>query len=306
MRIILTGSNGFLGQKLTDKLVTSANLEMLLALSKSENRNPNKTGYQFATCDFSSDFSTFEKQASTFAPTHIIHTAALTSVEVCEKDPAACQQINVETVGKLAAYCKQHNIHLTFLSTDFVFDGADGPYDEQAKPNPCNAYGLSKWQAEQLIQQSGCQAAILRTILVYGCIADPNRSNFVLWVKNKLTANEPINVVKDQWRTPTWVDDLADACIIASKKNANGIFHISGETLHSIYEIAVKVAEHWQLDKQLIRPITAEEIGQAENRPRKTGFIIDKAKQQLGWTATQLRDSFTEIEKQLAKINTHD
>lgn len=305
MRILLTGSNGFLGQKLIDKLVDTEPNIALLALSKRENRNPNTKGYAFRSCDLV-NFTKFEQLVTTFRPTHIIHTAALTSVEVCEKETDLCQLINVEVVGKLAAYCKRENVHLTFLSTDFVFDGADGPYTEDETPNPLNAYGRSKWQAEQLIQQSGCEAAILRTILVYGVIADQNRSNFVLWVKRSLEAQQSIQVVDDQWRMPTWVDDLAEACIRACKQQATGIFHISSEDLFSVYEIALEVADHWELDKQLICAITAEDIGQANNRPRKTGFTIDRAKDILGWIPTKLRASFTEIEKQLATINAYD
>ncbi len=301
MRILITGSNGFLGQKLVDKL-TRKGSSTIIATSKSPNRNPNTTGYTFVQSDLT-DAQSLKKLLAKQQPTHIIHTAAMTSVEACENHPEECDAMNVALVAHIAACCREQNIHLTFLSTDFVFDGADGPYSENDMPRPCNNYGLSKWKAEQAILQSDCKAAILRTILVYGHIQDPNRSNFVLWVKTKLSEHSTITVVEDQWRMPTWVDDLADACILAAAKNARGIYHISSDKLMSILEIAQAVADYWKLDASYIKPISAAAIGQATNRPVKTGFIIRKAKEELGFQPTALTASFQEIEKQIALYN---
>jgi len=301
MRILITGSNGFLGQKLVDKL-TSEGSAVIIATSKSPNRNPNTIGYTFVQSDLT-DAQSLEKLLVEQQPTHIIHTAAMTSVEACENNPEECEAMNVTLVAHIAACCREQDIHLTFLSTDFVFDGTAGPYHEADTPKPCNNYGLSKWKAEQAILHSGCKAAILRTILVYGHIQDPNRSNFVLWVKAKLSENTVITVVEDQWRMPTWVDDLADASILAATKNAMGIYHISSDTLMSILQIAQAVANFWNLDSSYIKPISAAAIGQATNRPRKTGFIIRKAKDELGFQPTALATSFQEIEKQLALYN---
>ncbi|KGE15387.1 SDR family oxidoreductase [Sphingobacterium deserti] len=300
-RILVTGSNGFLGQKLIDKLAGVENVS-LLATSKGDNRNPNILGYIFKACDIENEAS-FHELVESFAPTHIIHTAAITSVEACDRDPLLCERVNVLFVGKLASLCEKLEIHLTFLSTDFVFDGKDGPYHENDMPNPCNAYGRSKWLAEQAIMKTNSTAAILRTILVYGVINDPKRSNLILWVKNKLSQGESITVVSDQWRMPTWVDDLADACILAVEKRASGIYHISSEQLFSILEIAEQVADSWQLNKQLIQPISAADIGQADNRPAKTGFILTKSMKELGFRPTSLLKSFEEIKTQLALYN---
>lgn len=296
VKVLLTGSNGFLGQKLTDMLLADGSYE-LCCTSHSENRNPNNQGYSFVQLDLL-DTASLLQLIDSFQPTHIIHTAALTSVEVCEAEPEKCQKLNVEVVETLAQISKAKNIHLTFLSTDFVFDGKNGPYDELSDCNPCNAYGASKLQAEQVVLDSGCRAAILRTILVYGIIADKNRSNLVLWAKSKLEAQESINVVADQWRMPTWVDDLAKACILCIEKNAEGVFHISGGEMFTILEAVEAVADFWNFDKSLIKPIQAADIGQADNRPRKTGFILDKAKQVLGYEPTSFKESLQHIDQQ--------
>lgn len=296
MRILLTGSNGFLGQKLTDLIVHSTAYE-LCCTSASPNRNPNKEGYSFVQLGFDRT-EKLEALIEEFAPTHIIHTAAISRVDVCEKYTDPCTFINVETVVRLGQIAKERDIHLTLLSTDFVFDGQDGPYSEEDDCNPCNEYGKNKMEAEQALQAIGGRYAVIRTILVYGIHADRGRSNLVLWVKEKLENNEPIDVVSDQWRMPTWVDDLAKACLMASAQNAQGIFHVSGDEMMTVLEMAQRVADYWKLDISLIQPISAEEIGQDKNRPRKTGFDITKASEVLGYRPTPFLTSLQEIDKQ--------
>lgn len=297
MRILITGSNGFLGHKLIEKLANKPRVSVL-GISKSENRNPDLPADNFQQIDIA-ELDALTGILESFKPSHIIHTAAITSVESCENNPENCELVNVLTTEIIAQYCKKQGCHLTFISTDFVFDGHNGPYREDDATNPCNAYGRSKLEAELRIIQSGCRHAILRTILVYGVIADKNRSNIVLWAKNKLSAGESISVVDDQWRMPTWVDDLADACLLSVDKNGQGIFHISGNQLFSILEFVRQVAQFWALDTKLITAISAEAIGQADNRPPKTGFILTKSRQELDFQPTTVLRSFEIIEQQL-------
>lgn len=299
-RILLTGANGFLGQKCTDLIVQQTNFE-LCCTSQSPQKNPNKKGYSFVQLDLLDQLA-LEDLIKSFRPTHIIHCAALTSVEVCESSPELCDRLNVQLPAQLAALAKKDNIHLCFLSTDFVFDGQQGPYEETAACNPCNAYGLSKLKAERSIASSGCRFAILRTILVYGVIADKKRSNLVLWAKNKLEAAEQIKVVSDQWRMPTWVDDLAQACLLVVKTSAQGIYHISSEKRYSILEAVYEIADYWNLDKNLILSIKAAEIGQENNRPKETGFIIEKSKKELGFQPTTFKDSLPIIDQQIKDL----
>lgn len=299
-RILVTGSNGFLGHKLTELILKNTNYE-LCCTSASVNRNPQNEGYKFQQLNLI-DLEGLGRLIDEFQPTHIIHSAALSSVEVCENDPVLCKAINVDSATFLAQRCKEQDIHLTFLSTDFVFDGQHGPYKEEDACSPVNAYGQSKLDAEQEICASGCSAAILRTILVYGVIADKKRSNLVLWAKNKLEAGEAIKAVSDQWRMPTWVDDLATACLLAVEKNAEGIYHISSDTLFSVKEVVEQVADYWNLDRSLVGSVTAAEIGQATNRPRKTGFVLDKAKAELGYNPTPLCATFERIEQQIKEL----
>lgn len=295
--VLITGANGFLGQKLVERLVANPAYQ-LVATSKRENRNSVQNGYIYVPCGFEG-LDEFKSLLGSIHPDKIIHTAAISGVETCENDPVLCQKVNVEVVGVIGEYCKKFDKHLVHLSTDFVFDGKEGPYRETDVPNPCNAYGQSKWNAEKWLKKIECRVAILRTILVYGINGDPNRSNLVLWAKNQLENGNSIKVVSDQWRMPTFVDDLATACIQAMEKEATGTFHISGEEMMSILETVEQVADFWHLDRSLITPIEAREIGQDNNRPRKTGFILDKAKEVLGFLPTPFIESLNEIERQL-------
>ncbi|UIR55161.1 SDR family oxidoreductase [Sphingobacterium sp. SRCM116780] len=295
-KVLITGSNGFLGQKLVDLLSMHADYKVF-AISMHENDNPTIGNYDFQQMDLL-DTEKLNDYLDQVKPDYIIHTAAITSVEACEADKEKCQRMNVDLVEQLASYCKREQAFLIQLSTDFIFDGQNGLYKEDDLAHPLSEYGKSKWRSEQVIQKSECAYAILRTILVYGINANPNRSNLVLWAKEKLTKQESIKVVNDQWRMPTFVDDLANACLLALEKRVTSVFHISGEEMLTIAEAVYQVADFWKLDKTLISEITAAEIGQSENRPRKTGFDLSKAKSILGYQPTSFKESLKIIETQ--------
>ena len=163
-----------------------------------------------------------------FQPTDLIHTAAMTQVDACEDDKEQCIKINVEAVENLANLCKEFQTRLIHISTDFVFDGKNGPYKEDDEPNPISFYGDSKLKAEQVIEKSGADHAILRTMLLYGITPDMSRSNIVLWARKSLMEEQAIRVVNDQVRCPTLAEDLASASVAAVMKEAKGIYSYFG------------------------------------------------------------------------------
>lgn len=163
-----------------------------------------------------------------YRPDCVIHTAAMTQVDDCEKDPNACRLNNVDAVRFVAEACEPWGTHLVHLSTDFVFDGQSGPYLEEDVPNPLSIYGQSKADAEQIIRQYAGPWSIVRTVLVYGLAADMSRSNIVLWVKKSLEEGRVIRIVSDQFRTPTLAEDLAEGCCQVALRKATGIYNISG------------------------------------------------------------------------------
>lgn len=295
--ILVTGSNGLLGQKITECLLKT-NQFNLIATSKGANRYPIKDGYTYAEMDIL-DPENVKNIVEKFRPDAIIHTAAMTNVDTCESEKELAHQLNVESVETLVSLCEQHNIQLVHLSTDFIFDGADGPYDEEATPNPLSYYGMTKLEAEEVIKKSSCRWAILRTIIVYGIVSDMSRSNIVLWAKGALEKGSPINVVNDQWRMPTLAEDLADCCLLAVEKDAQGVYNASGKDMMSISELVAQVADFWQLDKSLIKEINSASLNQTAKRPVKTGFILDKTISTLGYKPRSFEEGLAIVDEQL-------
>jgi dTDP-4-dehydrorhamnose reductase len=297
MKILVTGSNGLLGQKITARILQTREFD-LIATSKGANRYPVKEGYHYVEMDIT-DEEQMREVIKGCKPDVIINTAAMTNVDACEKDKTLCRQLNVEAVKYLLKICEEEHIHLIHLSTDFIFDGENGPYTEEAAPNPLSYYGWSKLEAEKLIRASGCNWAILRTIIVYGIVDDMSRTNIVLWAKSALEKGEPLNVVNDQWRMPTLAEDLAECCLLAARKGANGIYNASGKDMMSILELVEKVGEFWNLNKSLIHPISADTLNQPAKRPKRTGFILDKTIRELGYQPHSFREGLALLDSQL-------
>ncbi|WP_201977296.1 SDR family oxidoreductase [Hymenobacter rubidus] len=282
MKILLTGSNGLLGQKLVALLRQQAGVE-LVATSRGANKLATiHPEVRFLPLDVT-DAAQVQQVLAQELPTHLIHTAALTNVDECELNREACWQQNVTAVENLVAACAAQCIHLTHVSTDFIFSGEKGPLAEDAVPGPVNFYGESKLAAEQLVQASSGNWAIARTVLVYGVAHEYGRTNLVLWVRDSLRAGQPIKVVADQWRTPTLAEDLAQGCWLLAQQSAQGIYHISSDELLTPYAMALRVADYFALDARLIEKVDASTFSQPAQRPARTGFRIDKARRELGF-----------------------
>ncbi len=299
MKMLITGCNGLLGQKLVYKLKVDKEVS-LCASSLGENRLFDQSDYQYRSLDVTQKIEV-DTIIAELKPDCVIHTASMTNVDACEDDKEGCTRLNVNAVQYLAEACEKHNVHLVHLSTDFVFDGKSGPYREEDKPNPLNFYGKSKLEAEKILYQGSAKSAIVRTILVYGVAEKMDRSNIVLWAKQALENHKKIHVVSDQFRSPTLVEDLADGCIFAAKKQIKGIYHVSGKNFLSVLEIVQNIADFWKRDKNLITPIDSITLSQKAKRPLKTGFILDKAIRDLDYRPHSFRQGLAIVDKQLQK-----
>lgn len=233
-------------------------------------------------------------------PDVIINTAAMTQVDLCESEREKCWQLNVESVEHLVSAARENDSFLLHLSTDFIFDGQDGPYPEEARANPLSYYGESKLASEKVLIESDISWAIARTVLVYGITESMSRSNIILWVKKSLEAGKDIHVVTDQWRSPTLAEDLAKGCLLIAEKEAKGVFNISGKDFLTPYEIALATADFFQLDKSLIHPTDASRFSQVAKRPARTGFIINKAREELGYAPRSFEEGIALLSQQLA------
>lgn len=296
-KILITGSNGLLGQKLIYQLVGYPNFQVY-ASSRGENRTILKKRYEYIPLDIT-DPKEVEETFEEIRPDVVINTAAMTNVDECEAKKEQCWDLNVNATKYLVAACEKYNSHLIHLSTDFIFDGEDGPYAEEDLPNPLSYYGESKVASEKVVTDSRCNWAIVRTVLVYGVADNMSRSNIVLWAKEALESGKELTVVDDQFRSPTLAEDLAHGCILIAKKGATGVYNISGGEYMCIIDLVKKVAQFYGLDESKIKAISSSTLSQAAKRPPRTGFKLEKAKKDLGYKPSSFEEGLGIVDIQL-------
>lgn len=295
MKILVTGANGLLGQHLVRQLVDEGKFT-IHASGKGPSRLSygEKNGVIYHELDIT-DFKASQNLVEKISPHIIIHAAAITQPNDCATDKTRCWKTNVGATRTLLRAAHKTKSYFIYISTDFVFDGEDGPYDEHAVPNPVNDYGESKLLAEEMVEMSNLHWAIVRTVLVYGGKVPGGRPNFIQWVKDKLIAGEQIKVVDDQLRTPTYVEDLAKGIVLVLMKHAKGVYHISGKDLCTPYQLAIMVANLSGLDTSLIERVTGDVFKEPARRPLKTGFIITKAVKELGYVPVKLEEGVKKV-----------
>jgi dTDP-4-dehydrorhamnose reductase len=266
----------------------------LLATSKGGNRTIAREHLDSGVVNYESadiaDAESIGRLIEKFSPDLIIHAAAITQVDYCEQHKEECRNTNVLATAHIIAAARKARAALLYVSTDFVFSGEKGMYNEEDETGPVNYYGTSKLAAEKLVMESGLEWSICRTALVYGNAIGPTRSHMLTWVQNELTKGNTIKVVADQVRTPTYAGDLTAGIVLMVNKAARGIYHISGKDIVTPYEMAVQTAQYLSLDPSLIQKVDAGTFSQPAKRPPKTGFNIGKAKRDLGYDPI----SFTE------------
>ena len=296
-KVLITGSNGLLGQKLIYQLIGYPEYQVF-ATSRGENRTLVKKRYEYIPLDIT-DKEEVEETFSYVQPDYVINTAAMTNVDACEDDKEGCWKLNVDAVQLLVNACEKYNSHLIHVSTDFIFDGVSGPYSEESEPNPLSYYGESKLAAEEIVKKSSCKWSIARTVLVYGVVDNMSRSNIVLWAKGALESGKELTVVDDQYRTPTLAEDLAHGCILIAKSNAEGIFNIAGDEYMCIIDLVKRVANYYQLDEEFVKPISSTSLNQKAPRPPKTYLLLDKAKRELGYKPSSFEEGLGILDVQI-------
>ncbi|MCS7083346.1 MAG: dTDP-4-dehydrorhamnose reductase [Bacteroidetes bacterium] len=297
LRVLITGANGLVGQRLVEAFARYARYDVLATGRDAQPRFGN-LGAGYVRMDVLKR-SDIEQVFADFTPHVVVHAAAMTNVDACERDRALCWRTNVQATQHIVRACERYDSKLVFLSTDFVFDGRNGPYREDDPPNPINYYGACKLTAENEVRASLVDWAIVRTALVYGTAQRLERPNIALWVIERLRRGERLRVVVDQYRTPTYNVDLARGIERLVRLGARGIYHLSGRELLSVYDFARCVAEAFDLDPDRIEPCRSEQLGQYAPRPPRTGFVILKAETELGYRPRSLREALRELRQQL-------
>ena len=290
MKIIILGANGFIGRRILNRLYPN---HQVLACSLHPDILPVE-GYQFEAIDML-DYTAMTTLLNDFQPDVIINASALSVVDYCEQHPEEAYAMNVTAVKHLAEYNRTNSCRLIHLSTDFVFDGTSSiAYTETDTPNPVNYYGKTKQWSEEVIGQLCTDYAIVRVEVVYGKPLPNQHGNIVHLVKNRLENGQSLRVVSDQFRSPTWVEDIAFAIEQLLSNQHQGIYHICGGETLSVAEIAYRAAKYFNLDTSLIEPITTEAMNEATPRPPFTPMSVEKAQQELGYQPSALEEGFKE------------
>ena len=294
-KILLTGANGLLGQKTTEVFARETEHELILTDLAPKAEEPRKFTYHELDITNKEAVKEFVK---IHKPEIIINAAAFTNVDGCETERELSWRVNVDAVKNLIIASRINSSKIIHISTDYIFDGVYGGYDENSTPNPLSFYGKAKLASENALVASGVEFTIIRTMIIYGYGRNVKR-NFALWLVDKLGNNEPVTIVDDQYGMPTMVDDLGLALNRIVEHERTGIYNVCGSEYISRYDFALKLADIFNFDRGLVIPVKTSELNQAAARPMNSSFILLKAETELGLKPLNVRDGLYLLKSQL-------
>lgn len=298
MKVLITGINGLLGQKMVQHTPHWAKVIGVDIHEQAKGYARRAPYFQLDICDFEGLRDIVEREQLDW----IVNTAAFTHVDGCERQREDCWRVNVEGVRTLCRAAAPSGVRLAHVSTDYVFDGLAGPYSEEDRPAPLGYYGQTKLESEKVLADAGVDYVIVRTNVLYGH-APEVRPNFVHWVLAKLCSGEPFRVVTDQVGNPTLADDLACAIWTLIAAEARGIYHASGSDFVNRYTFAVTAAEIFGHDPSQIGTATTAELGQTAPRPLKSGLLCDKLSRRYGVRLRGVREGLEAMKAEMDLID---
>lgn len=294
-RILIIGAKSKTAQALIRLITAETSWQIILVSSSYE------TFHQTGSISYYPiDYSQPKELKNIFLkelPTIVINAAAMTNVDKCETEHKSAWEANVTLVEYIARMCKITDAHLIHFSTDYIFDGAKGPYSENDIPNPISYYGKTKLASENACKAATVSHTIIRTNVVYGFSAYYSK-DFVEWTLSNLEEGKPFGVVTDQISNPTLTDDIALAVIKIIRKKREGTFNIGGADWLSRFDFARAIATVFHLDDTLIKPILTESLHQKARRPLKGGLLTLKAQ-------TDLQMNFATVQAGLSTLRHH-
>lgn len=294
MRVLITGGSGLLGSKTTEKAI-----EKGYKVYSGYNTHESISGIpvKLDVCDR----AILEKIFEDIKPEAVIHTAALTNVDKCEEDKELAWKVNAEGTKNIAELSHRHKAFVVYVSTDYVFSGEKGMYNETDETNPINHYGVTKLEGEKTIKTLTNEWCIARSSVIYGSTPAAGKVNFALWVLEKLEKEEPIKVITDQYVSPTLNTNLAEMILEVTERRLTGTYHLAGDTPISRYTFAQRLAEKFKLDKNLIKPAKSEEMKWKAKRPKNTSLDTEKAKKTLQNKPFKITEALNRLKKELER-----
>jgi dTDP-4-dehydrorhamnose reductase len=295
--LAVTGANGLLGQKLG---LAAAGRHRVTGLDLQEAPAAPETLSDYVRCDVT-DPVQVDRALGSRRFDGVIHTAAFTDVDGCESRYEEARAVNVGGAENVARACGRSGSRLVHLSTDYVFDGASGPYDEDDRPNPISRYGVTKLESERAVFRLEPGAVIARTMVLYGH-ARSVRPNFVTWLVARLRAGQPVRIVTDQFGHPTLADDLAGALLVLFERGASGVYHTAGSEWIDRHSFALAAAAAFGLDPGLITPTTSDAFVQPAPRPLCSGLKSDKLFRDYGIRLSTAAEGLAKMRLQMEEF----
>ena len=303
-RLLVIGSTGLVGSKVREKAEASG-------YEAFGTQNARRSAYPRSRSLDITDSSAVMKLVDEIRPVAIVNTAALHNVDYCEDHRDEAERVNVKGVESLAEAASRHRARLIHLSTDYVFDGRRGHYKESDTPNPLSYYALTKVEAEQAASKA-TSFAVARPSVIYGwnkleAKGTPSSSgktiNFAMYVLDKLAKKETIKAVTDQFSSPTFADNLADAILRLVEYRKNGIFHTAGRSCVSRYDFALKLATTFGYSESMVQPITSTGFKQVAPRPQNSCLNVDMTEKALGIQFLTVDEGIRQMKSQAMSVD---
>lgn len=295
MKLLITGASGLFGSKLSE-----------IAVSKN---------FEVYSCDVQElpvcgtfvkfDVSNKEQVNEVFRrvkPDVVVHAATLTDVDKCELNKELAWKINVEGTKNIVEAANNTDSFLIYISTDYVFNGEKGNYNESEQPAPINYYGLTKLKAEELVK-TRAEYFIARPSVIYGSTPAAGKVNFALWLIETLQKGEHVKIITDQWNTPTLNTNLAEMTLEIVERRLAGTFHLCGATRLNRFEFAQQIAKEFDLDKSLIDSALSSQFTWPAKRPMDSSLDTTKAQKTLKNKPLDMNEALKQLKLEISKRN---
>ncbi|MEK6907171.1 MAG: NAD(P)-dependent oxidoreductase [Nanoarchaeota archaeon] len=237
-----------------------------------------------------------------FKPNYVIHAASIGNVDYCERNKDEAYLVNVEGTKNILNLCKNYGAKLLFTSSNAVFDGEHSPYLEESETNPVNYYGKTKLIIEELIKNSNLDYVIARLMLMYGWNHPNERRNPVTWLIEKLQIGEGVKMVNDTYTNPLFNIQAAKAIWQMIERDSYGLYNIAGKDRVNRYEFAVKTAEVFGLDTNLIEPVSSDYFPGIAKRMPDTTYDVTKMERDIDITPMSLDEGLSFMKKNIEKF----
>jgi len=288
MKLLIIGASGVLGSRLYSD-----------TLKKKWNTMGTYCSHEYAGLSYLDvrDKNNLEKVFDLFKPEVVVMAGGITDVDLCTLNPKLAEDVNIKGALNLVKNIKKYGSKLVCISTDYIFDGKSGPYEEENKPNPINKYGETKLEAENIIKSKLENYLIVRTAQLYGI--DHAGKNFVLKVIQNMKNDKKVYAADDLYSTPTYSAFLSDVIIKLIENNTKGVYNGAGSEFINRYTYVNKIADVFKLDKRLIQKVKLKDLKLIAKRPKKSGLKIDKIKKEIKVLSYSCEEGLKKIKKEM-------